>query len=194
MNCDHHDVLFDGSHPLPSNYRAYRQSVPARLVKILRQKPLSRDRRRPYVRAGAVQGYQRPRHPVCRVGLRTCLRRTPGRDRHRRSKHRLSGKCVRNIPFQPDQVGEKSRDFRHHLSRRELFNLCRFGGRDCSSAVVEAWHLVPFRWCEVLLRKKTFDSDHNSICGCRRERAVDRGQRTSRHDHTPRLSDPVVQL
>lgn len=37
--------------------------------------------------------------------------------RHCRSKHRLSGKCVRNIPVQPDQVGEKSRDFRHHLSR-----------------------------------------------------------------------------
>lgn len=39
MNCDRHDVLFDGSHPLPSNYRAYRQSVHARLVRILRQNP-----------------------------------------------------------------------------------------------------------------------------------------------------------
>lgn len=39
MNCDRHDVLFDGSHPLPSNYRAYRQSVHARLVKILQQNP-----------------------------------------------------------------------------------------------------------------------------------------------------------
>lgn len=39
MNSDRHDVLFDGSHPLPSNYRAYRQSVHASLVKILRQNP-----------------------------------------------------------------------------------------------------------------------------------------------------------
>lgn len=39
MHCDRHDVLFDGSHPLPSNYRAYRQSVHARLVKMLRQNP-----------------------------------------------------------------------------------------------------------------------------------------------------------
>lgn len=42
MNCDRHDVLFDRSHPLPSNYRAYRQSVHARLVKILRQNPACR--------------------------------------------------------------------------------------------------------------------------------------------------------
>lgn len=39
MNCDRHDVLFDGSHPLPSNYRAYRDSVHTRLVQILRQNP-----------------------------------------------------------------------------------------------------------------------------------------------------------
>lgn len=39
MNGDLHDVLFDGSHPLPSNYQAYRQSVHTRLVKILRQNP-----------------------------------------------------------------------------------------------------------------------------------------------------------
>lgn len=39
MNGDRHHVLFDGSHPLPSNYRAYRHSVHARLVKILRQHP-----------------------------------------------------------------------------------------------------------------------------------------------------------
>ncbi|WP_375866136.1 hypothetical protein [Bradyrhizobium tunisiense] len=39
MNGDRHDVLFDGSHPLPSNYRAYRQSVPVRLVQLLRQNP-----------------------------------------------------------------------------------------------------------------------------------------------------------
>lgn len=39
MNGDRHDVLFDGSHPLPSNYRAYRQSVHTRLLQILRQNP-----------------------------------------------------------------------------------------------------------------------------------------------------------
>lgn len=39
MNSDRHDVLFDGSHPLPSNYRAYRQSVHARLAQLLRQNP-----------------------------------------------------------------------------------------------------------------------------------------------------------
>lgn len=39
MNGDRHDVLFDGSHPLSSNYRAYRQSVHARLLQILRQNP-----------------------------------------------------------------------------------------------------------------------------------------------------------
>lgn len=37
MKSDRHDVLFEGSHPLPSNYRAYRHSVHARLVEILRQ-------------------------------------------------------------------------------------------------------------------------------------------------------------
>lgn len=39
MNGERHDVLFDGSHPLPSNYRAYRHSVHARLVRLLRQHP-----------------------------------------------------------------------------------------------------------------------------------------------------------
>lgn len=39
MSGDRHDVLFDGRHPLPSNYRAYRHSVHTRLVKILRQNP-----------------------------------------------------------------------------------------------------------------------------------------------------------
>lgn len=32
-------VLFDGNHPLPSNYHAYRHSVQARLVQLLRQNP-----------------------------------------------------------------------------------------------------------------------------------------------------------
>lgn len=39
MNGTRHDVLFDGSHPLPSDYRAYRQSVHVRLVQLLRQNP-----------------------------------------------------------------------------------------------------------------------------------------------------------
>lgn len=39
MNVDRHDVLFDGSHPPPSDYRAYRQSVHMRLLQILRQNP-----------------------------------------------------------------------------------------------------------------------------------------------------------
>lgn len=39
MNGDRHDVLFDGSHPLPSNYQAYRQSVHVRLVQLLRRNP-----------------------------------------------------------------------------------------------------------------------------------------------------------
>ncbi|WP_024509970.1 class I SAM-dependent methyltransferase [Bradyrhizobium sp. ARR65] len=39
MNGDRHDVLFAGSHPLPSDYRAYRHWVHARLVQILRQNP-----------------------------------------------------------------------------------------------------------------------------------------------------------
>lgn len=39
MNGDRHDVLFDGSHPPPSDYGAYRQSVHARLVQILRHNP-----------------------------------------------------------------------------------------------------------------------------------------------------------
>lgn len=39
MNSERHDVLFDGNHPLPSNYRAYRHSVQARLVQLLRQNP-----------------------------------------------------------------------------------------------------------------------------------------------------------
>lgn len=38
MNGDRHDVLFDGSHPLPSDYNAYRQSVRVRLVQLLRQR------------------------------------------------------------------------------------------------------------------------------------------------------------
>lgn len=39
MNSERHDVLFDGNHPLPRNYLAYRQSVHARLVQLLRQTP-----------------------------------------------------------------------------------------------------------------------------------------------------------
>lgn len=39
MNGDRHDVLFDASHPPPSNHRAYRHSVQARLVQSLRQNP-----------------------------------------------------------------------------------------------------------------------------------------------------------
>lgn len=39
MNGDRHEVLFDGGHPLPSNYQAYRHSVHARLVQLLRQHP-----------------------------------------------------------------------------------------------------------------------------------------------------------
>ncbi|QQN65482.1 hypothetical protein JIR23_07015 [Bradyrhizobium diazoefficiens] len=39
MNSDRHDVLFDGSHPVPRDYREYRHSVQARLVQLLRQNP-----------------------------------------------------------------------------------------------------------------------------------------------------------
>lgn len=39
MNSERHDVLFDGNHPLPRNYLAYRHSVQARLVQLLRQNP-----------------------------------------------------------------------------------------------------------------------------------------------------------
>lgn len=39
INGDRHDSHFDGSHPLPSNYRAYRQSVHVRLVQLPRQHP-----------------------------------------------------------------------------------------------------------------------------------------------------------
>ncbi|RZN13934.1 hypothetical protein CWO89_39045 [Bradyrhizobium sp. Leo170] len=39
MNVDHHDFLFDASHALPSDYRAYRRSVHTRLLQILRQNP-----------------------------------------------------------------------------------------------------------------------------------------------------------
>lgn len=39
MNVDRHDVLFDANHPLPINYRAYRQSVQNRLLHILRLNP-----------------------------------------------------------------------------------------------------------------------------------------------------------
>lgn len=37
MNGDRHDVLFDGTYPLHSDYRAYRRSVHARLVQLFRQ-------------------------------------------------------------------------------------------------------------------------------------------------------------
>ncbi|MDH2406772.1 hypothetical protein QCM77_44110 [Bradyrhizobium sp. SSUT18] len=39
MSVDYHDVLFGSYHPVPSNYRAYRDSVQNRLLQILRQNP-----------------------------------------------------------------------------------------------------------------------------------------------------------
>ncbi|MGY8669321.1 hypothetical protein Q3C01_44275 [Bradyrhizobium sp. UFLA05-109] len=42
MNVDHQDLLLGDRHPLPANYRAYRQLVQSRLLHILREHPRCR--------------------------------------------------------------------------------------------------------------------------------------------------------
>lgn len=130
----------------------------------------SRDRRRAGVQAGAVQDHQRARHPLCRPGLRTCLRRTPGRSgggRHSQSKHHLSGKCVRTYLFNLIRLARS----------RETFDVIYLDGShsiyvDLAAAFAAVRLLstrrpIPFRRREVLLRKETFGPVNGSICGCR---------------------------
>lgn len=56
MSGDRHDVLFDGSHPLPSNYRAYRDSVHSSAGPVASTEsgvPFSRDWRRTELGGGS---------------------------------------------------------------------------------------------------------------------------------------------
>lgn len=105
MNCERHDVLFDGNHPLPSNYRAYRHSVQARLVQLLRQNPGCR-----FLDIGVGPTFRQERFraidelDIRYMGLdfeHACAERRADLSRAGicRSKHLLSGKFVRNIPI-----------------------------------------------------------------------------------------------
>lgn len=124
MNCDRPDVLFDGSHPLPSNYRAYRQSVHARLVKILRQNPGCR-----FLEIGVGPTFRQERFRVIDelgihyVGLdfeRVCAQR--------RADLAAAGIADRNISF----LGNPSGTYLFNLIRlarnRETFDIIYLDG------------------------------------------------------------------
>lgn len=87
-----------------------------------------------------------------------------------------AGIADRNITF----LGNASGTYLFNLIRlarnRETFDIIYLDGShsiyvDLAATIaavraVEAWRSVPFRRCEVFLRKETCDPDHNSICGC----------------------------
>lgn len=120
MNGDRHDVLFDGSDPPPSDYRAYRQSVHVRVVQILRRNPGCRFLE---IGVGPTLSQERFRaidEPDIRyVGLdleHVCA--------ERRADLARAGIADRNITFLGNPSGtylfnlisQETRKFRYHLS------------------------------------------------------------------------------
>lgn len=173
MNGDRHDVLFDGSHPPPSDYRAYRQSVHARLVQILQQNPGCR-----FLEIGVWPTFRQERFRIIDelgihyVGLdfeHVCVQR--------RADLAAAGIADRNITF----LGNASGTYLFNLIRlarsRETFDVIYLDGShsiyvDLAAAFAAVRLLstrrpIPFRRREVLLRKETFGPVDGSICGCR---------------------------
>lgn len=173
MNGDRHDVLFDGSQPPPSDYWAYRQSVHARLVQILRQNPGCR-----FLEIGVGPTFRQERFRVINeLGIRfvgldfehVCVQR--------RADLAAAGIADRNITF----LGNASGTYLFNLVRlarsRETFDVIYLDGShsiyvDLAAAFAAVRLLstrrpIPFRRREVLLRKETFGPVDGSICGCR---------------------------
>lgn len=125
MNGDRHDLLFDGSHPLPSNYRAYRQSGHARLARpdpsTKSRVPLSRDRRRTEFRQERFRAIEEL--DIRYVGLdfeHVCAQR--------RADLAKAGMADRNITF----LGNASGTYLFNLIRlarnRETFDIIYLDG------------------------------------------------------------------
>lgn len=145
---DRHD---DGSHPLPSNYRAYRHSVQARLVQILRQNAGCR-----FLEIGVGPTLRQERfRAIDELGIHYVGLDFEHVCAERRADLAAAGIADRNITFLGNPSGtylfnliklaRKRETFDHHLSRWEPFDLCRSGGCGRSSTAIEVWCSVPFR-------------------------------------------------
>lgn len=171
MNGDRHDVLFDGSHPLPSNYRAYRHSVHTRLVKILRQNPGCRFLE---IGVGPIFRQQRFR-AIDELGIDYVGLDFEDVCAERGADLAAAGIADRNITF----LGNPSATYLFNLIRlarnRETFDIIYLDGShsihvDLAAAIAGIRLLRPsalflFDHVRFLLRKETFNPDHNSICG-----------------------------
>lgn len=124
MNGDRHDVLFDGSHPLPSDYRAYRQSVHARLVQILRHNPGCR-----FLEIGVGPTFRQERFRVINeLGIRYVGLDFEHVCAQRQADLAAAGIADRNITF----LGNPSRTYLFNLVRltgnRETFDIIYLDG------------------------------------------------------------------
>lgn len=161
-----------GSHPLPSNYRAYRQSVHARLVRILRRHPGCR-----FLESGVGPTFRQERFRAINdlgihyVGLdfeHVCA--------ERRADLAAAGIADRNIAF----LGNSSGTYLFKLIRlarnREAFDIIYLDGShsiyvDLAAAIAAVRLLRPgalflfddVRFC---FGRRHLNPDHNSICGC----------------------------
>ncbi|QQO13850.1 hypothetical protein JJB99_31555 [Bradyrhizobium diazoefficiens] len=173
MNGDRHDVLFDGSHPPPSDYRAYRQSVHARLVQLLRQHPGCR-----FLEIGVGPTLRQERfRAISELGIQYVGLDFEHVCAERRADLAAAGIADRNITF----LGNASGTYLFNLIRlarsRETFDVIYLDGShsiyvDLAAAFAAVRLLstrrpIPFRRREVLLRKETFGPVDGSICGCR---------------------------
>lgn len=173
MNGDRHDVLFDGGHPVPSNYRAYRHSVHARLVQLLRQHPGCR-----FLEIGVGPTLRQERfRAINELGIQYVGLDFEHVCAERRADLAAAGIADRNITF----LGNASGTYLFHLislaRNRETFDVIYLDGShsiyvDLAAAfaavrLLKPWRPLPFRRREVLLRKETFGPVDGSICGCR---------------------------
>lgn len=202
MNSERHDVLFDGDHPLPRNYLAYRHSVQARLIQLLRQNPGCR-----FLEIGVGPTLRQERFSaINELGIRyvglyfehVCAQR-----RADLAKARIAD---RNITF----LGNASGTYPFNLIRlarnRETFDIIYLDGShsiyvDLAAPVAAIRLLRPgalFLFDDVrfsfgrrrLIPTTTQYADANEAG----QLTEDEAKRSSCHDHYPRLSDSFVRL
>lgn len=124
MNGDRHDVLFDGSHPLPGNYRAYRRSVHARLVQLLRQKPGCR-----FLEIGVGPTLrQEPFRAINELGIRYVGLDFEHVCAERRSDLARAGIADRNIAFVGNAAGTYLLNLIKLAKNRESFDIVYLDG------------------------------------------------------------------
>ncbi|MCA6112860.1 class I SAM-dependent methyltransferase [Bradyrhizobium cenepequi] len=201
MNIERHDVLFDASHPLPSNYRAHRHSVHARLLEILRQNPGCR-----FLEIGVGPTFRQERFRtiddlgIHYVGLdfkHVCA--------ERRADLAAAGIADRNIRFLGTHVGTYLFNLIRLARNRETFDIIYLDGNhsiyvDLAAAIAAVRLLKPgalFLFDDVRFafgKRHLIQAVAQHADGDATEDLRGSGQRTSRHDHHPRLSDPLVQL